>query len=76
MLQKYLFLSSITNFIFNYYILFVNNIKIHNQITLSIIKKVIIIMTSFIFFNGEINNLKIIGILFCIRCTILNEFNI
>lgn len=73
---KYLVSSSLCFYLFNYFsILILYNIEPINQFTLGIIKRILIMLIGFIFFNDEINLLKIIGIFICISAIIYNSFN-
>jgi drug/metabolite transporter (DMT)-like permease len=70
---KYLITSGISFYFFNYYsLLIVNETNIIGQIILSVLKKILIIIISFIFFNDKINLFKIIGIIICIGSIIVD----
>lgn len=72
--SQYLIITGIIFYIYNYFSLVIlNKINPINQLILGIIKRIIIIGISLIFFYEEFSYLKIIGFLFCIIGIILNS---
>jgi solute carrier family 35 protein E1 len=70
---KYLISSGISFYFFNYYsVLIINQIDLFGQIVLGVLKKILIIIISLIFFNEQINLIKIIGIVICLSSIIVD----
>lgn len=70
---KYLISSSISFYFFNYYSIHIfKKTSTTGQMILGIIKKIIIFIISFIFFDDEINFYKILGICMCILAILIN----